>query len=211
MSSGVGYARPNAHPILLTGNSKVFDVDTAMFHSARVTAGVDEDASFAVDADDRYVYTQDHGAEPSNLRQYALDYDPRRADPLVAMLRYNLNTGVFGGVFGRTLCVAADSSRVYAAYGSPSTPAFSAAAMMSIQQLPGGGSNAACGWNGLFFGGDASSNVSVYRIDGGSLGTFVLPARGGTLVLSGDNTRIAGSLDPSPSTPTFSIRSTPSP
>jgi hypothetical protein len=83
--------------------------------------------------------------------------------------------------------------------------------ILRFQQLPGGGSNAACGWNGLFFGGDASSNVSVYRIDGGALGTFVLPAHGGTLVLSGDNTRIAGSLDPSPSMPSFSIRSTPSP
>lgn len=207
MSSGLGYARPNAHPVLLIGNSKVFDVDTAMFHGSQVTAGFSEDASFAVDADDQFVYAQDHGAEPSNLRQYAIDYDLRRADPLVATQRHSLNTGVFG----QTLCVAADGSRVYAANGSPSTPAFSAAALVQIQQLPGGGSEAACGWNGLFFGGDSVNNITVYRIDGTPLGTFVLPADAGSVVLSGDNTRIAGSSNPFQGTPSFSIRSTPSP
>ena len=82
--------------------------------------------------------------------------------------------------------------------------------MMQIQQLPGGGSNTACGWNGLFFGG-GGSNVSVYRIDGTSVSTFVLPAAPGTLVLSGDTTRIAGSINPFQPTPSFGIRSTPSP
>lgn len=208
MSSGLGYARPNAHPVLMIGNSKVFDVDTAMFHTTgRIAGGFGEDTSFATDADDQFTYTQDHGDEPSNLRQYAIDYDLRRADPLVATTLHSINTGVFG----QTLCVAADGSRVYAANGSPSTSAFSAAALVQIQQLPGGGSQAACGWNGLFFGGDSAGNITVYRLDGTSLGTFVLPAQSGSLVLSGDNTRIAGSTNGFQGTPSFSIRSTPGP
>jgi hypothetical protein len=75
----------------------------------------------------------------------------------------------------------------------------------------GGGFETACGWNGLFFGGDSTGNITAYRIDGTSLGTFVLPARSASLVLSGDNTRIAGSVNSFQGMPTFGIRSTPSP
>jgi hypothetical protein len=208
MSNGLGYARPNAHPVLMIGNSKVFDVDTATFHTmGRVVPSFDEDGSFATDADDQFVYTQNHSSEPSTLTQYSIDYDLRHADPLVATQLHSINTGVFG----QTLCVASDGSRVYAANESLSTSAFSAAALMQIQQLPGGGFQAVCGWNGLFFGGDVSSNITAYRIDGTSRGTFALPSLSGSLVLSGDNTRIAGSASSVEGMPAFTILATPSP
>jgi hypothetical protein len=162
--------------------------------------------AFAVDPGARYAYALEHGLEPSELGQFSLSYDPRRAEPLTVQLRHTFR----GGVFGHTLCVAADGSRVYAANSTADTPVFSADTLLQIQALPGGGDNAACGWNGLFFGG-AGGNVSVYRLDGTAAGTFAIPADPGTLVLSGDNTRIAGSIRPFQGTPALSIRTTPAP
>jgi hypothetical protein len=173
---------------------------------AVLVAGATEDAAIAIDPYARFAYSLEHGLEPPEFRQFTLDYDPRAAKPLVVQGGRSNR----GGGFGRTLCVAADASRVYVSRGEASTPAFRADDLMQIQALPGGGSDAVCGWNGLVFVGDGRA-VSAYRLDGTSLGAVSIPADAGTLVLSGDGTRIAGSIDPFGGTPSFTIRSAPSP
>jgi hypothetical protein len=207
-SSGIAYARPNAHPILMIGAGAIFDVETgALYPDAIIASAYQNDLSFAVDLTSQHVYAQNQGLSPSTFRQFALSYNELGAYPL----NVRGSSEQSGGSNGGALCVSADGAQIYTANGAPYVfPVFSANGLTPLRELPGEPypNNIVCGWNGLVYGG-ASSKIWVYRDDGTPVTTFILGSNPRTLVLSGDNTRILGSIDGTPLT--FSFRSTPQP
>jgi len=210
MSEGVAYARPDAHPLLLIGAGGVFDVDTGARRTARTNGGYNNDLSLAVAPDSAHVFAQDRRLSPAELTRYVITYDERGFEPLTI--------GNFGSVRagsnGQALCVGADGSRVYSAKGAPYVFEVYDPDDLSLRTSLAGDAypiNAACGWNGLFFGGNGG-RVWVYRADDSPVDMFELGAAAGTMVLSGDNTRITGSFsDFSTGRASFQIRSTPNP
>jgi hypothetical protein len=210
LSEGVAYARPDAHPLLLIGAGDVFDADTGARRTARTNGGYDNSVSFAVAPDSAHVFAQDRGLNPAGLTRYEVTYDERGVEPLTI--------GSFGSVrigsYGQGLCVGADGSRIYSAKSAPYVFEVYAPDDLSLRTSLAGDAypvNAACGWNGLFFGGN-DGQVWVYRADDAPVDVFALRAAAGTMVLSGDNTRITGSFsDFSTGRASFEIRNTPNP
>lgn len=200
-SRGLAYVRTGPTQVVVTGSGHIFEAATGIEHSARVDAGWYGGAlRFDVDPLSRYVYTQNMGLSPSTLSKYAVYYTMLGSERIAVS---SLGGGS-GGSNGQDLCASADGQRVYTANGAPYVfPSFSTNTMQQVQELPAEPypNNAACGWNGLFFGGAMTiyeaTDVWVYRPNGVEVATLEF---GGslfpnTVVLSGDNTRVAGSVE----------------
>lgn len=193
----IAYARPAGRPFLLMTN-RAYDLQTGTAYNTTISG-----YQMHVSAQDRYVYGIDTGISPSSVTQTALSYSALLGGGLRAQARFGRSPG--GN--GQDVCVSADGVRVYTASGAPyEFPTYDAQTMLQIQTLPGVAypNNAACGWNGLVFVGSNAyydaMNAWVYRADG-SLVTplgLSLPSQSalspGTMVLSGDNSRIAAVL-----------------
>jgi len=208
LGGGIAYARPSAQPILLLGFGKTYDVATAEAYAAWAPAT-------EVDAFSEHTYAQSPiGFSPSTLVRYTSAYTTLDGDRL--SLRPDGTTSVFVG--GGDLCVSSDGARVYTRGESGGFSVLDAGDLHRIQALPGPqlANNAACGWNGLFFGGE--DNVLVYRPDGTLVSSFAInsgatrPLIRDSLMLSGDNTRVMASVNEFISfVSSFHIRSVPPP
>jgi hypothetical protein len=217
VSNGVAYVRPSAHPILLIGAGKAFEVDTAVPRGSTLGGPVvNGGAWFAIDPANQNVYIQEQGDEPSSVAQYAIAYNALGANPLITELRTS-SVRLTNGSFGEGICVSADGARLYVANRSSNSFAVrSTRGLTALPDLPFAGmgfafgENIACGWNGLFYG--SANSVGAYRADGSIATSFNVAADASTMVLSGDNTRITGSVRPPFGTirpPTLSIVNTP--
>jgi hypothetical protein len=109
-SRGLAYARPNAHPVLLLGAGRTYDVATGALYSNGISG-----ESFDVDPANQVVYVQDTGSSPSRLRQYAISITALGDDPFVVRAGPESS----GGSNGQDICTSADGARVYSANGAP--------------------------------------------------------------------------------------------
>jgi hypothetical protein len=205
-SRGLVYARPAAHPILITGDGSAFDVETATKYASRLTGQMD--ASFALDELGNNIYVQSRSATFVELVRYHVDYVAHGRAPLSV----RASQRVPRGIFGHGLCLSADGERVYAAeWANAGVSVLSAETLTHLALLDvAHAQTAMCSWNGLVFvGGDRQTRA--YRADHRPAGQIDdLIARAHTMALSGDATRITGSTGDLQAG-TFRIRSTPSP
>jgi hypothetical protein len=216
-SNGMAYMRPNGQPLLVLGAGSFFDADTATLHATRHEAGwYGGWLAMTGDASDTYLFTQTEGLSPSTITQFALGYSALPADR-ITLQSYN---GTSAGENGQAICVSADGATLYSANGYPywftrmPVTTLNTATHLGASPYP---NNAACGWNGLFFGGaDAyydPVDVWVFAADGTPHATIKLHPGGNnslfedSLVLSGDNTRLIGSTG----APSFDFRIAPPP
>lgn len=203
-SRGLAYARPSSHPILLTGDGSVFDVETAAKYASQL--GGQMKASFVVDALANRIYLQSTHQGFGELSRYQVDYVAHSRAPLSARASHR----VLRSLFGYGLCLSADGARVYSAeetYGRVhvlSATNLTHLALLDVEHAR----TAVCSGNGLVFVG--GEQTRVYRADHSLAGQIDdLAARADTMALSGDGTRITGSTGDLQDG-TFRIRSTPS-
>jgi len=213
-STGMSYLRPSGHPILVTSEGTIYDVETGSPFSARAHSF----GAAAVDPYSRFLYFQVAGTSSADVTQYSIRYSALSSDPINVSIARQMS---YGGS-GQDICASADGLRVYPVAGNQdSFAAFDTADLLQAQTLPvtpGIHTNScACGWNGIFAGG-ANTHVEpielwLFRPDGSYLTSFGLhPSTFNsvvrrTLVLSGDNTRLIGTTD----VPSLDFRSAPTP
>jgi hypothetical protein len=210
----VAYARPNAQPIVITPGG-AFAVATGQRYADGTSPGwYGGNGTLTLDPAERNVYSHNFGSSPSTLSQLRIAYSALATAPLVVKYGGATNTGSNG----QDVCVSEDGARVYTASGAPYTfSVFGTANLQQVQTLPANAypNNAACGWNGLFFGGASpGATVWIYRPDGTAVTTLTMGIglRTDSVVLSGDNTRVAASAEGSFSVPpSFHIRTAPGP
>lgn len=203
---GVAYARPDAHPVLITAiQGEIFDAATGTPFTARADGG----HSFDVSSDQRYVYTMNNGISPATIYRYALRYSSLAAGGLtsVRLVEQNSTSELYPRSNGHDVAVAASDAIVYAAAGSPyQFDILAPDTLLRVDFLQGAPSpypnNIETCWNGRVAGGIDDSNAAlgdifVYastgmplaRLDSGTGTNSVLFAR--SLRFSGDCTRLA--------------------
>jgi hypothetical protein len=196
---GIAYARPDAHPVLLTaGGGEIFDAAVGTPFNARVDNGYSIDVS----SNQRYVYTLNSGSSPATIYGYRLRYSSLSAGGLTSV-RFLEQSGIASN--GKDVAVAASDAAVYMASGYPydfdALPGYGSSSIpLGLPGAPYPNNIETC-WNGRVAGGaDASSepqgDIWVYdsaatllaRLDSSTGQNSVLATR--SLTFSGDCTRL---------------------
>jgi hypothetical protein len=199
---GLAYARPDAHPVLITAiQGEIFDAATGTPLTARADGG----HTFDVSSDQRYVYTMNNGTSPATIYRYALRYSSLAPGNLtsVRLVEQNSTAELPSRENGHDVAVAASDAIVYAAAGSPyQFDILAPNSLLRVDFLQGAPSpypnNIETCWNGRIVGGidnsgDPLGDIFVYastgmplaRVDSGNDALF---AR--CLQFSGDCTRL---------------------
>jgi hypothetical protein len=201
-SMNVAYARPDAHPVLLTTiQGEIFDAAMGTPFNARADGG----HSIDVSSDQRYVFTMNTGSTPATIYRYALRYSSLAPTGLTSVRQ--IEQRGLGETYwadnGQDVAVAASDAIVYIAAGSPyQFDILNANTLARVDFLPGVPypNNIETCWNGFVAGGvedsGAPADIFVYastgmplaQLDAGTGPNSGLTAR--TLRFSGDCTRI---------------------
>ncbi|MGH8481061.1 MAG: YncE family protein, partial [Nevskiaceae bacterium] len=169
-NADLAYARPDALPTLLFGNTYAADAATGEFFEAQLGGS----GTIAVAADQRVVFLHNTGTSPSTATRQEL----RRTVLDGGALRVENRADFFPGSNGQDAALAPDGARFYAASGGYyAFPVYDGVTREFIEDLAGAAypNNAEVAWNGVFAGGASAYYDAVdlwfYDAAGAVLGT----------------------------------------
>ncbi|HEY5810019.1 MAG TPA: hypothetical protein VIT67_18750, partial [Povalibacter sp.] len=205
----LAYARPDGHPILLSGRtSEAFDEQS----STKLDANISGAGQVVASKDGRRIYVQTAGLSPTPMSMTEVRYSTLNSVGLAAV-RSTEWSGHFDDIYmpgnGLDIALTEDDAHLYRANGAPyGFGVVDPLTLVASKFLPAAAYPAAvqCGWRGYCFGSagpdwDTDQDVWIYDanqqyVDGFVLGAQNLNQRG--LVLSADNTRLIAGLTVQP-------------
>ena len=201
-AQGIAYARPDAHPVLLTTYyGDIFDVATGALFTARINTPLFDDHAIDVSSDQRYVYTLNSSLGPSTIYRYEVRYSSLAAGGLVTARRGERSGALETPSRGNGYDIAVSSlDTIYVAAASPYQ--FDTVAPDTLERtgfLPATyfPNNVETCWNGLVAGGteNGPSGVDDIWVYGAASTPPQLDSGTGSLIrrtlkFSGDCTRL---------------------
>lgn len=212
-ASTLHYMRPNAHPVLITGNGEVFDVTTR----TRLEEGLGLSTyfpsnKFAHSSDQRFLFSHTRAFSSGGVDKGRIAYSSLVTPRFVTE---GLSISAPSGEGDSDLCVSGDdllvltgSSRFYESFNLLNASDLQIAQRVSAPSNAYGASTVGCLWNGLFMGStdwDMAGTPNMYFFDaqGNIISSFLLyqadhePLKD-RIIVSGDASRvIAGTGGPS--------------
>jgi hypothetical protein len=198
------YARPDAHPVLVTTiQGQIFDATTGALFTASIAGTYLLDHSIAVSSDQRYVFTMNSGISPATIYRYGLRYSSLAPAGLIAtrQIEASLDGQPAWPENGQDIALSESDEVLYTASGFPYRfDLWRAINVTRVHYLDGAPypNNVETCWNDRVAGGadasgEALGDIWVYTWGGAPLarldsGTDALFAR--SLKFSGDCTRL---------------------
>jgi hypothetical protein len=211
--STLHYMRPNAHPVLITGNGEVFDVTTR----TRLEEGLGLSTyfpsnKFAHSSDQRFLFSHTRAFSSGGIDKGRIAYSSLVTPRFVTE---GLSISAPSGEGDADLCVSGDdslvlagSSRFYQSFNLLNASDLQIAQRVSAPSSAYGASTVGCLWNGLFMGSTdrdmlGTPNMYFFDAQGNILSSFLLYQADheplvDRIIVSGDASRvIAGTGGPS--------------